>query len=225
MGQLSVTHACFRSKVNRTVAGSPANVTIITHMKHYEWRQRDPRGEAAMGNSHCVRRSRQIHELEAFFQRMRPTSIRTRRIISVMKAERTLILLLFVCEIVQEPVQSERRGVMPKTQLRSCVCDDHPYRETDLLYAREAILPRNTAQAIVMMNLLRSQIAALRRRASSFRCVPMQQYNSYTYTRRMINADEKVNERFPNTCKVTNWSRKWHSDGTRHLTKAERTHA
>jgi hypothetical protein len=52
MGQLSVTHACFRSKVNRTVAGSPANVTIITHMKHYEWRQRDPRGEAAMGNSH-----------------------------------------------------------------------------------------------------------------------------------------------------------------------------
>jgi hypothetical protein len=66
---------------------------------------------------------------------------------------------------------------MPETQSRSYVCDDHPYCETDLLYAREAILPRNTAQAIVMMNLLRSQIAALRARASSFRCVPMQQYN------------------------------------------------
>jgi hypothetical protein len=153
--------------MTKTVAGSPANVTIATHIKH------------------CVRRSRQTtDESVTFFQRRRPTNIRTRRIISVMKAERTLILLWFVCEIVQEPVQSERRG--------------------EMLYAREAILPRNTAQAIVMMNLLRSQIAA---------------------TRRMINADEKVNVRFPNTCKVTNWSRKWHSDGTRHLTKAETTHA
>ena len=127
----------------------------------------------------CVRRSRQTtDELEAFFQRMRPTSIRTRRIISVLKVERTLILLWFVCEIVQEsPIQSERRGEMPKRRSRSYVCDDHRYREADLLYAKEAILPRNTAQAIAMMNLLRSQIAALNTGASSFRWVPMQQYN------------------------------------------------
>lgn len=77
----------------------------------------------------CVRRSRQTpDELEAFFQRVRPTSIRTRRIISVVKAERTLILLWLVCEIAQEPpIQSERRGVMPERRgSRSYVCDDHP---------------------------------------------------------------------------------------------------
>ena len=122
----------------------------------------------------CLQRRRQTRdECWACFQRMRPVSIRTRRIISVTKAERTLILLRFVCEIMQEPIQVERRGIMPEGQSRSCVCDDHPYRGPDLLYAKAVMLPSHTAKASEMTSLLRSQIAALR--TLSFRGIQMQQ--------------------------------------------------
>ena len=42
----------------------------------------------------------------------------------------------------------------------------------------------------------------------------------------MINADANIDDKYPNVCEVTNWSRKWHlNHGMRHLTKDMTTQA